>query len=162
MSTNPYAPPTANVEDVLQANESPPIWNPEVAARWSLLFSPIFGATIQMKNWQALGEPEKAAQARQWALGSIGFFALLMVAGIFLPESTSLNLGSRVAGLGLLIAWYTLNGKQQVAYVTAHFGKTYPRKNWGVPLLYALLSLVAFLVLVFVIAFVFGLLQGDA
>ena len=53
-----YAPPTAHVDDVHAARQSavaPPLWNPGAAMAWSLLFSPIFGAFVHMKNWQALG-----------------------------------------------------------------------------------------------------------
>ena len=61
MSLNPYSPPGAIIDDVMNA---PPLWNPNAAANWSLLFSPAFGAFVHMKNWQALGEPEKAANAK--------------------------------------------------------------------------------------------------
>ena len=33
-----------------------PIWNPNAAANWSLIFTPAFGAYIQMLNWQRLGQ----------------------------------------------------------------------------------------------------------
>lgn len=163
MSHNPYAPPTAKVEDIsLRPTEaSPPLWNPSAAARWSLLFSPIFGAALQMKNWQALGEPEKAAQSKQWLIASIAFFAVLFVLGIVLPESRSVDLAFRGAGIGLLVAWYMLSAKLQVAHVAARFGTTYPRKGWGKPMLYALLCFIAFLVVVFVVAFVVGMFQGE-
>jgi hypothetical protein len=164
MSHNPYAPPTATVEDVSPrpGEASPPLWNPSAAAKWSLLFSPIFGAALQMKNWQALGEPEKAAQSKQWLIGSIGLFALLFVLGIVLPESRGTDLAFRGAGIGLLVAWYTLSAKLQVAHVAARFGTTYPRKGWGKPILYAVLIFFAFLVAVFVVAFVISLLVGES
>jgi len=34
--------------------------------RWSLLFTPAFGAFLQMRNWEALGEPSKAVTSRIW------------------------------------------------------------------------------------------------
>ncbi len=114
-----------------------------------------------MKNWQALGEPEKAAQSKQWLLGSIGLFALLFVLGIVLPESRSTDLGFRGAGIGLLVAWYMLSAKVQIAHVAGRFGTTYPRKGWGKPILYAVLIFVAFLVAVFVVGFVVSLLVGE-
>ena len=163
MSSNPYAPPTATVEDISPrpAEASPPLWNPSAAAKWSLLFSPIFGAALQMKNWQALGEPEKAAQSKQWLLGSIGFFLLLFVLGMVLPESRGVDVGFRGAGIGLLVAWYTLSAKVQVAHVAARFGTAYPRKGWGKPILYAVLIFLAFLVAVFMVAFVVGMFETE-
>lgn len=36
-------------------NEKITLWNPNAAVNWSVLFTPIFGAWIQAKNWKALG-----------------------------------------------------------------------------------------------------------
>jgi len=153
MSTNPYAPPKANVDDVNAApvvNEAPPLWNPSAAARWSLLLSPIFGATLHMKNWQALGETEKAAQSRKWVWGSVAFFVLLITAGLFLPDSKQTDLFSRAAGLGLLIAWYSASARGQIRFVAGRFGINYPKKGWTRPLLYALLAFFALIAVVVV------------
>jgi len=80
---NPYAPPATNVEDVTPLQASPPLWNPRVAVNFSLLFSPVFGAIVQMKNWQALGEAERALKSRNWAIGSL---VLLTLAGLVMNE----------------------------------------------------------------------------
>jgi hypothetical protein len=160
MSTNPYAPPKANVDDVAVApvvNEAPPLWNPSAAARWSLLLSPIFGATLHMKNWQAMGETDKAAQSKKWVWGSVGFFVLLMVAGMVLPDTKAIDLLSRGAGLGLLIAWYSLSARDQVRFITRRFGGNYPKRGWGRPLLYALLVFFTFIAVVFGVAFAAGM-----
>jgi hypothetical protein len=61
---NPYAPPKAAVEDVVTFEPSPALWNPNAAASWSLLFTPIFGSLLHMKNWQAMGNREKAASSK--------------------------------------------------------------------------------------------------
>lgn len=163
MSTNRYAPPTAAIDDISQqrSEASPALWNPSAAAKWSLLFSPIFGAAVHMKNWQALGEPEKAALSKKWLIGSIGFFAMLVVLGMLLPDSKSLDAGFRGAGIGLLVAWYSVSAKVQVAYVAARFGTSYPRRGWGRPLLYALLCSLAALAAIFVVALLVGVLQGE-
>ena len=50
MNPNPYAPPTARVDDVATGDAAPALWNPNAAANWSLLFSPAFGAWLHMKN----------------------------------------------------------------------------------------------------------------
>jgi hypothetical protein len=160
MPDNRYAPPAAHVEDVQMREASPPLWNPGAATAWSLLFSPIFGAFVQMKNWQALGETEKAATSKTWAIVSIAFLAGVSLLGIFLPESKSTDALSRVSGLAYLLAWYFANGKHQVAYVKQRFGKDYPRRGWGQPLGFAVLAVLGFFVAIFVIVFVGEMLFG--
>jgi hypothetical protein len=155
MTDNRYAPPAAHVEDVQTAvDEAPALWNPGAAAAWSLLFSPVFGALLQMKNWQALGDAQKAATSKTWAGLSLAFMIGLVLLGAFLPESKALDQFSRIAGLAFLLAWYFSHGKLQVAHVKQRFGKTYPRRGWGKPLGYALLVIFGIFAVVFVVAFV--------
>ncbi len=163
MSSNPYAPPTAQVDDIdpARSEAAPALWNPSAAAKWSLLFTPIFGATLHMKNWQALGEPEKAAKSKQWLIGSIAFFALLFALAMVLPDTKGVDAAFRGAGIGLLVAWYMVSAKLQVAHVAGRFGTSYPRRGWGRPLVYAVVGFVAFLAAVFIVALVIGLVQGE-
>lgn len=156
MNTNPYAPPAAHVDDVSAppAEAAPPLWNPSAAAKWSLLFTPIFGAALHMKNWQALGEQEKAKESKKWLIGSIGFSVLILVLGFILPESKTIDTAFRGAGFGLLITWYFQSAKLQIGYVAARFGTSYPRKTWGRPFLYAFGCFLAFVAVAAVIAFV--------
>lgn len=156
MSTNPYAPPKAPVEDRHQADHAPALWNPNAAAGWSLLFSPIFGAALHMLNWQALGEPQKAAESKMWLYTCIGFFVLLMIASALLPESKLMDAASRAGGFALLLAWYFQNARPQARYVAERFGTTYPRRGWGKPILYTFLVLFGLFVVMFVIVLVTG------
>ncbi len=149
---NPYAPPKAAVADVAQTEVAPALWNPAAAANWSLLFSPIFGAFLQMKNWKALGQPEKAAKSRMWLFGSIVFFITLGISSLLMPESKDLDTLRRGGGLVLLIVWYYSTGKSQQTYVTTHFGKHYPRRSWAIPLLTALSIFVVYAGLFFLMA----------
>ena len=122
---NPFAPPKANLEGSVQdAGPAPPLWNPDAAGLWSLLFSPIFGSTLVMKNYQALGEDALARSARNWLIGSI--FMLFVTAFL--------------GGLGLvwIIVWYFAFQRKQTLYIRERWGKEYPRRGWGVPLLIAL------------------------
>ena len=163
MTNNPYAPPKANVDDLQNGapvETAPPLWNPKAAAGWSLLFSPVFGALIHMKNWQALGEPGKAAQSKSWAIGSGVFLLIVVILGIMFPESKTIDVASRPAGLALLIAWYTASAKPQSLFVADRYGGVYPKRGWGLPLLYALLVFVAFMLAVFAIAMVAGMFSS--
>jgi hypothetical protein len=137
MTTNLYAPPKAPVADVVQAEAAPALWNPGAAASWSLLFSPAFGAFLHMKNWEALGEPDKAAAARKWAVIYIVTIVGLSVASAFLPSNKAIPGIVRLCGFVLLLGWYFVSGKPQLEFVKSRYGKQYPRKGWAQPLLIA-------------------------
>lgn len=153
---NPYAPPQTHVADVSDAApvaECPPLWNPNAAASWSLLFSPIFGAYLQMKNWEALGEMAKADTSRKWFKAGIAFFTVIMALAVLVPESKALDGASNFGSLVLLLGWYFSNGKTQNPYVVAKYGKRYPRKGWSKPLLFAVVILVGVILITGLVAF---------
>ena len=139
MPDNPYAPPRAVVENApLGTTAAPPLWNPNAAANWCLLFSPVFGTWLHMKNWTALKEAERANAARTWLIASI----LLVSAMILLslrPHGFQLP---RFVNFILLIAWYFAAARGQARYVKERFGDDYPRRGWGTPLLLAVGALV--------------------
>jgi hypothetical protein len=151
---NPYAPPRANVSDVqTSGDEAPALWNPNAAANWSLLFSPVFGALVQMKNWQALDEPERASTSRAWAIGAL---VLVLLSAAYSFTSTGADI-TRPSGLLILIVWYFANGKQQSKYVSERFGKGYPRRGWGTPILVGILGFAGLVFLGFIIGFVIAM-----
>ena len=113
-----------------------------------------------MKNWQALGEPAKASAAKGWMIVTLGFLAVFSVLGGLMPDSQVLASAPKSLGLILLLSWYFSNARAQMKYVQDQFGKTYPRKGWGKPLIWAVLISVVFFVLVFVIAFIGARLAG--
>ena len=152
MSSNPYAPPKAFVADIATQEESPPLWNPNAAANWSLLFSPAFGAFLHMKNWEDLGEPEKAAAAKVWVIVSLVLLLCLPVLAVLVPGFSGLQNISRLFGLVLLISWYSTSGRPQARYVKERFGKNYPRKGWGKPLLIAFVAVVGYFCVVGILA----------
>ena len=151
---NPYAAPQAAVADVIERDAAPALWNPGAAASWSLLFTPIFGTILHMKNWQALGEPEKADSSRKWAIANVVFILAVLAAAVTMPESKPVDALSRLGGLAMLVTWYFSSGKAQMAFVDQRFGKNYPKRGWGKPLLFGLLGMVG----LFVVAAVFGIL----
>ena len=137
MSTpNPYAPPTANVE-IRESEAAPALWNPNAAGLWSLLFTPIFGSVLLLKNWRAIGADDKVRSARIWLVVSIVMVVPTMVVGL--------------VGFIYIIVWYFAWQKPQATFVKERWGNDYPRKSWGFPLLIALgcwLALAVVLVLV--------------
>jgi hypothetical protein len=159
-SPNPYAPPAARVADVESVQASPPLWNPGAAASWSLLFSPAFGALVQMKNWEALGEPGRALRSRNWAIASVAFFSVMTVVTMLLPDVKSMEALNRTFAIALLIGWYYADGKSQQTHVLGKFGKAYPRRGWGKPLLLGVGGMFAFMLVMGVFGFVIGMLMG--
>jgi hypothetical protein len=153
---NPYAPPLAEVADVATGEAAPALWNPNAASSWSLLFSPIFGAYLHMKNWQALGQPDKAEQCRKWVVGLVAFFVLATLAPVVIKNVAIVDRLGRIGGFALLITWYYSIGKSQQAYVFGRFGKTYPRRGWTVPLLVAVGIFAALIAVVAVFALMLG------
>ena len=112
--TTPRPPPSTSTQ-------APALWNPNAAINWSVLFSPIFGGLIHAKNWEALGEQEKATTSRRWAWAGIAVF----VVALFMKDAGS------VPGLIYLIAWYFIAGRKQAARVKELYGTSYSRKPWG-------------------------------
>ena len=159
MTENLYAPPKSKVADIGRDGVSPAIWNPNSAANWSLLFSPVFGAYLHMKNWEALGEPAKASVAKVWVLVTLLALAGTAVAAACLPYSRSLDGVSRTEGFVLLLSWYFSSGRSQAEYVKSRYGRDYPRRNWGKPLLLGCLALVGFIVFIVVVGVVASALK---
>ena len=158
---NPYAPPKAEVDDVVRGGATaPPLWNPGAAAGWSLLFSPIFGAALHMKNWKALGEPQKAAQAKLWIWATLAVFVVLGIVSALVDNEKAMDVVSRAVAIGLLVSWYASAARHQTAYVAARFGKAYPHRGWTQPLLLALLALVGFIVAMVLVGVVIGVVFG--
>jgi len=159
---NPYAAPKADVADVgtHASGPLPALWNPNAAASWSLLFSPIFGAFIHMKNWQAMGEPEKAATAKNWVIASLALLVIATILAIMLPRSQGAAALSRFGGFAMLLAWYFSSAKAQVAAVQARYGRDYPRKGWGKPLGLGLALLCGFMLLGAVMGFIVAITAG--
>jgi len=149
MEDNRYAPPKALVDGAVagdRAGRAPALWNPDAAASWCLLFTPVFGTWLHMKNWEALGETARASSARRWF-----FVAVVLITLSMLTALSSLargNLPMRLATFLFLIVWYFVAAKPQVAYIKSSFGVDYPRKGWGQPILTAIGLIVASMVVV--------------
>jgi len=155
MSTNPYAPPAAKIDDVAPAEVSPRLWNPVAAARWSILFSPAFGAILHMLNWQALGEPARARGSRNWAIAVLA----TLLAGAFIGLLS--DGASRALSIGTLLVWYFISGRTQSVYVRERYGKQYVRRGWSRPLLAGLAVYVALILLIGLGLFFAGETAGD-
>lgn len=133
----------------------PALWNPNSAALWSLVFSAAFGAYLQMLNWRALGETEKASSARNWFFLLLGLAVVLSILDIACAIQTPAHVG-----VLLLVAWWYASGRIQHTYVKQKFGKTFPRKPWGKPLAIGVASVTAYVVVEFALRFGVDLMRG--
>ena len=154
VASNPYAPPVAKVEDLHDGQIAPPIWNPNAAANWSLLFSPAFGAFVHMLNWDALKESEKAAAAKAWFVASLLILLVYLGLALWLADARSANSVTRSVGFVYLLVWYFAAGRSQATYVKEKFGKDYPHKPWGKPLLIAVAAFAAYAALAGVLGYI--------
>jgi hypothetical protein len=141
-----------------QGSAVPSIWNPNAAANWSLIFTPAFGAYIQMLNWRHLGDEDQAAKSRQWFWASLVMLAVFVLAPSLMPEKSA---DGAVRGLGLvfLLSWYFSNAKVQAKHVKSIYGNAYPRRGWGKPLGFAVLAVFAYFVVVVLVGVLLGAVQ---
>ena len=132
------------------------IWNPNAAANWSLIFTPAFGAYLQMLNWSRLGQPERAAQSRLWFRIAVGMLALYVVLSLVMPDEKVADGATRGLGLILLFSWYFASARSQARYVKENFGSHYVRQPWGKALGLALLGLLGYFIAALVVGMLFG------
>ena len=56
------APSSLPETQAAHAGQRAALWNPDAAACWSMLFTPLFGTILVIRNWEALGEPKRAVE----------------------------------------------------------------------------------------------------
>ncbi|WAU72373.1 zinc ribbon domain-containing protein [Acinetobacter sp. TR11] len=111
------------------------LWNPNAAANWSLLFTPIFGSYLQMKNWQALGKLEDANTAKNWIIFTIIFILFINFATPFIwDDIEKVTTISRGLGFWYIIIWYFAYARKQPKYVKENLNDKYQKKSWLTPL----------------------------
>lgn len=122
------------------------LWNPAVAAGWSLVFTPAFGAWLVMRNWEMLGDARQAAAARRWFRLGLGLLGLRLLASAI---STRLNAEPTPVHwitLLFLVAWWFGAALPQARAVKARFGRHYARRGWDRVLVVAVLAGTAYFV----------------
>lgn len=140
------------VDTMTRAATATPIWNPNAAVNWSFLFTPAFGSYLQMLNWRALGEPQKAASARAWFYISLSILPVYLLARVL----TGLYTTAQPLFVVYLFVWYFASGRRQAKYVKEKLGSDYPRKPWGRPLLGAAGAFVAYAVVASIVVATLG------
>ncbi len=144
----------------LSALASPPLWNPNAAANWCILFTPAFGAYLHMLNWRALGENDKAAASQRWFYTGVGVLVLYVLMALMAGDKVGDGV-SRLIGIIFLLSWYFASAREQARYVKQKFGTDYNRKPWGKALGLAVAALVGYFVLAVILGVIAGLLAGS-
>ena len=69
------------------AANRPALYNPTAACVLALLFTPIFGALLQARNWDALGEHGRARASRMWVRTTLWLlFVFVIMQAVFQNE----------------------------------------------------------------------------
>jgi serine/threonine protein kinase len=102
---------------------TPALWNPSAAVNFGIALLPPLGPYLHAKNAKVLGRPAEEKSNMNWFYGMGGCYFLGMV--------FNLNLGVVL----LYVVWYTYWAKKQMTQVKETYGKKYPRRRFGKPLL---------------------------
>jgi hypothetical protein len=148
----------SSTDSPLPTSPGPALWNPQAAALWSLLFSPVFGAWLHALNWRALGDPERQRRSVRWMMAGLAICVFYVVVGLAWADPDIADRISSATALAYLLAWYLGPGREQIRTVREHHGQAYPRRAWGRVLGIAVLAWVGYLLL----AALAGLLLGIA
>jgi hypothetical protein len=136
--------------------ETPPLlWNPSAAARWSLLFTPAFGAFLHARNAESLGRTDEAKTNKMWFYISI-IHSCVAFGVIFLPAI--LNVAYSVASVSILLAWNFAVAAKQIRYVKKELNGRYQRKSLLKPLFIGLGGVVVYVFLAAALASYLGIL----
>ena len=131
--SNPYSSPenSSHLSNSEINNTQPALelWNPEAAACWSLVFTPVFGSIIISKNWRRIGNTEEATYAKNWV-----YISLIAILGSIVLQFTSLagSIGQFLPIVFLLL-WYFCSAKRQAKYLKNE-SVVYQKKSWFKPL----------------------------
>ena len=94
-----YRPPQSNDFGSGTGQEAPALWNPNAAACWSLLFSPIFGAALHMFNARAMGDAELEKLNKGFMWGTLAVLVIAILLAIFS------GIKANFVGIAALGAW---------------------------------------------------------
>lgn len=139
------------------------LWDPNVAALWSLLFgcSPLFGAFITAKNWKEIGETGRATQNWFWfwtalALHATGFLLLIAQVTVELFIVALLN-------VACLVLWYFFFCRAQQTHIRREMRRQYHRRSWAPPVVAGFVCLIGYFALCIAISWFQGhFSQGPA
>lgn len=117
------------------------LWNPDLAAALSVVFTPVFGAVLHALNWEALGDARRARAAWAWAWGMGAIvLAVLLYATLAMPGHRAAGGFVRFVLLACLVAWYFGAARAQSKLVVRELKSAYARASWFTPVWVALIA----------------------
>lgn len=137
---------------IYDSSTIPTLWNPLACGLWSLLFTPLFGATLVARNWHILRREDEAHMASIWIWLTL---ALLAVPSVLF--ACQMPIPALVVGLGLFllsVTWFATNCARQIKVVRAELNNEFFRARWTKPLLLAAACLIAYIGLFFLVELV--------
>jgi len=121
------------------------LWNPDLAAALSVVFTPVFGAVIHALNWSRLRQDARARAGWTWAftLGAVTVAALGYTA-LAKRDVKAVALLQLVMAV-CLVWWYFGAARAQAKFVVDELKGDYSRASWFTPVwLAAIACAVAF------------------
>lgn len=109
---------------------APSLWNPNAAANWSVLFSPVFGTALHYLNWRSLGDEKKATVALNWLYVAAGV-EIWVLWNVFTGINTDAPF---LTNLVFLVSWYFFSAKVQINHVRDSLNGRFERRSWLNPL----------------------------
>lgn len=107
------------------------LWNPDVAAVFSVLLTPVFGGVLTLLNERTLANPRGQRTAMAWLTISIAMVGLATWRLCTDGASPSPWLGLRVSGLVLpyTILWYLFGAHAQSSRIAKAHGRQYVHRS---------------------------------
>ena len=137
--------------------KTPNLWNPNTAACWSVIFTPIFGAWVHARNWNSLNRPQEEKWSMMFVYGLMLLNLIVIAYTLFISEPKT---GSGTITVGLLLTWYFSLGKQQVNYLKENI-PNYEKKSWIKPILLGILGYIILFTVTITLAFFAPLTEED-
>jgi hypothetical protein len=134
------------------------LWNPNAAALWSLIFTPVFGAYLHALNWRELGDKEREESSMTWVFAGGALVLLLMLIELVVPPGYNKgDSASHGIEFAFLLAWYFGSARAQARLVKEKFGNSFTHKSWRKPLLMGLAGFGIYILLMIAIAAEIGI-----
>ena len=109
----------------------PALFNPKLVCALALLFTPIFGAALQARNWIELGRTDEAASSRFWVRSSIWLIILFVVVQTLFRKEEIMSWFGPYFLVVIWAAWMITSGWKQLSYVAKNVGKFYDARPIG-------------------------------
>ena len=122
----------------------PALWNPNAAAAWSLLFTPVFGAALHMLNARAMGDERLRKLNKGFLIGFVLLVLIIEAGAILYAVLFKLDMIFFIFPTPLFttfLIWYIAAGRRQAALVAEQYGSNYPRRPWLKAILFGILGL---------------------